>query len=67
MKEYSGWIHALHIICGAVGLTFGFTSALFGASGQRKIAKFTGYTTLACWWLAYVLGFFIVRGNTHII
>ncbi len=64
MKGYSGWIHALHIICGGVGLTFGFASALFGTSGQRTLAKITGYTTLGCWWFAYLLGFFIVFGNT---
>jgi hypothetical protein len=64
MKGYSGWIHALHIICGGVGLTFGFTSALFGLSGQRRLAKVTGYTTLAVWWLAYLLGFFIEFTNT---
>lgn len=63
MKGYSGWIHALHIICGGVGLTFGFASALFGISGQRRLAKVTGYTTLGCWWLAYLLGFFIEMGN----
>jgi hypothetical protein len=63
MKGYSGWIHVLHITCGGVGLTFGFTSALFGLSGQRRLAKITGYTTLGCWWLAYLLGFFIVYGN----
>jgi hypothetical protein len=59
MKAYSGWIHAFHIVCGGVGLTFGFTSALFGISGQRKLAKVTGYTTLACWWTAYLLSIFI--------
>ncbi|MHA1454316.1 MAG: hypothetical protein ACTSRD_15780, partial [Promethearchaeota archaeon] len=64
MKGYSGWIHALHIVCGGVGLTFGFTSALFGLAGQRRLAKVTGYTTLAVWWLAYLLGFFIVFANT---
>ncbi|MHA1775947.1 MAG: hypothetical protein DRO88_07055 [Promethearchaeia archaeon] len=63
MKGYSGWIHALHIICGAMGLTFGFASALFGLSGQRRLAKVTGYTTLGCWWLAYLLGFFIEFTN----
>ena len=67
MIGYSGWLHALHIICGGVGLTFGFASALFGISGQRRLAKVTGYTTLGCWWLAYFLGFFIVYGNTSTI
>jgi hypothetical protein len=63
MRGYSGWLHALHIICGGVGLTFGFASALFGISGQRRLAKTTGYTTLGCWWLAYFLGFFITLAN----
>lgn len=63
MKGYSGWIHAFHIICGGVGLTFGFASALFGLSGQRRLAKITGYTTLACWWVAYLLAFFIELTN----
>jgi len=63
-KGYSGWLHALHIICGAVGLTFGFASALFGISGQRRLAKITGYTTLGVWWLAYLLGFFVEFLNT---
>ncbi len=67
MIAYSGWLHALHIVCGGVGLTFGFASALFGISGQRRLAKVTGYTTLGCWWLAYFLGFFIVYGNTSTI
>ncbi len=64
MKGYSGWIHALHIVCGGVGLTFGFASALFGLAGQRRLAKVTGYTTLTVWWLAYLLGFFIAFANT---
>ena len=63
MKGYSGWLHAFHIVCGGAGLTFGFASALFGLSGQRRLAKVTGYTTLGCWWVAYLLGFFIVYGN----
>jgi len=63
MKGYSGWLHALHIVCGGIGLTFGFASALFGISGQRRLAKLTGYTTLGCWWLAYLLGFFITLAN----
>ena len=63
MRGYSGWIHTLHIVCGAVGLTFGFASALFGLSGQRHLAKITGYTTLGCWWMAYLAGFFIWSGN----
>ena len=67
MKGYSGWLHALHIICGGVGLTFGFASALFGTSGQRRLAKITGYTTLGCWWLAYCLAYFIQFANTNTI
>ena len=63
MKEYSGWLHALHIVCGGIGLTFGFASGLFGISGQRKLAKVTGYTTLACWWIAYLTSIFIERLN----
>lgn len=63
MKGYSGWLHTAHIVGGAVGLTFGFASALFGLSGQRRLAKITGYTTLGCWWLAYLLSFFITLGN----
>ncbi|WP_457558397.1 hypothetical protein [Candidatus Harpocratesius sp.] len=59
MTAYSGWIHAFHIICGGIGLTFGFASGLFGISGQRRLAKITGYTTLACWWTAYMLSIFI--------
>ncbi|MHA1522521.1 MAG: hypothetical protein ACTSRK_20320 [Promethearchaeota archaeon] len=64
MIAYSGWLHALHIVCGGVGLTFGFASALFGISGQRRLAKITGYTTLGCWWLAYFLAYFIQYLNT---
>ena len=59
MDSYSGWIHALHIICGGVGLVGGFLSALFGISGQRKYAKLTGYITLGCWWGAYFISQFI--------
>ncbi|MCP4761887.1 MAG: hypothetical protein GY870_08895 [archaeon] len=60
MLSYSGLLHAVHIICGGVGLTFGFASALFGISGQRRLAKVSGYTTLACWWTAYLLSIFII-------
>lgn len=60
MTGYSGIIHTIHILCGAVGLTAGFFSALFGLSGQRKLAKLTGYMTLGCWWTAYMLSTFIV-------
>jgi hypothetical protein len=61
MNAYSGWIHAFHIICGAVGVITGFLSALFGIAGQRKFAKLTGYLTLGCWWTAYMVATFIVN------
>ncbi|MHA1508505.1 MAG: hypothetical protein ACTSO6_07375 [Promethearchaeota archaeon] len=54
--NYSGMIHTLHIILGAFGLMTGVASFLFGASGQRNIAKLTGYFTLAGWWGAFLLG-----------
>ena len=54
--NYSGMIHTLHIILGAFGLMTGVTSFLFGASGQRNLAKMTGYFTLAGWWGAFLLG-----------
>jgi len=54
--NYSGMIHTLHIILGAFGLMTGVASFLFGASGQRNIAKMTGYFTLAGWWGAFLLG-----------
>jgi hypothetical protein len=60
MSAYSGIIHTIHILCGAVGLASGFLSALFGLSGQRTLAKLTGYITLGCWWTAYMLATFIV-------
>ncbi len=60
MTAYSGIIHTVHILCGAIGLSAGFLSALFGLSGQRKLAKITGYLTLGCWWTAYMLATFIV-------
>lgn len=59
MTGYSGIIHTFHILCGAVGLISGFLSALFGISGQRKLAKLTGYITLGCWWTAYMVAPFI--------
>ncbi len=54
--NYSGMIHTLHIFLGAFGLATGVASFLFGASGQRNIAKMTGYFTLAGWWGAFLLG-----------
>ncbi len=54
--NYSGMIHTLHIFLGAFGLATGVSSFLFGASGQRNIAKMTGYFTLAGWWGAFLLG-----------
>ncbi|MBY8979700.1 MAG: hypothetical protein KGD72_04870 [Candidatus Lokiarchaeota archaeon] len=54
--NYSGMIHTLHIILGAFGLMTGVASFLFGASGQRNIARMTGYFTLAGWWGAFLLG-----------
>ncbi len=53
---YSGVGHFMHIIGGGGGLAAGFANALFGASGQRKRAKLTGYITLGCWWGAFLLG-----------
>jgi hypothetical protein len=54
--NFSGMIHTLHIFLGAFGLATGVASFLFGASGQRNIAKMTGYFTLAGWWGAFLLG-----------
>jgi len=54
--NYSGMIHVLHIILGGFGLMTGTASFLFGASGQRNLAKMTGYFTLAGWWGAFLLG-----------
>ena len=59
MTEFSGVLHTFHILCGAIGLISGFLSALFGISGQRKLAKLTGYITLGCWWTAYMVATFI--------
>jgi hypothetical protein len=54
--NYSGLIHILHIFLGAFGLMMGIASFLFGASGQRNLARLTGYFTLAGWWGAFLLG-----------
>lgn len=56
MKSYSGLIHFIHIMGGGGGLIAGFTNALFGVSGQRKIAKITGFFTMGFWWAAFLLG-----------
>jgi len=53
---YSGLGHFMHIIGGGGGLAAGFANMLFGISGQRKLAKLTGYITLGCWWGAFLLG-----------
>ena len=53
-------IHVSHIILGAVGLFTGLLSMLFGIAAERKYAKFTGYITLVCWWVAFFLGFILV-------
>ena len=57
--NYSGMIHVLHIILGAMGLMTGGASFLFGLSGQRNLARMTGYITLAGWWGAFLLGLFL--------
>jgi hypothetical protein len=57
--NYSGLIHSLHIILGGTGLMTGCASFLFGASGQRNLARMTGYFTLAGWWGAFLLGLFL--------
>jgi hypothetical protein len=54
--NYSGMIHILHIFLGGFGLMTGVASFLFGASGQRNLARLTGYFTLAGWWGAFLLG-----------
>jgi hypothetical protein len=63
--NYSGMIHTLHIFLGAFGLMTGVASFLFGASGQRNIAKMTGYFTLAGWWGAFLLGLLLELPITH--
>ncbi len=57
--EFSGSIHTIHIVCGGIGMVTGLLSLLFGISGQRKYAKFTGYATIILWWGAFLLGPFI--------
>jgi hypothetical protein len=58
--SYSGLIHFMHIIGGGGGLATGFANALFGVSGQRKLAKLTGYVTMGCWWGAFLLGLLLL-------
>lgn len=58
--NYSGLTHFMHIIGGGGGLAAGFTNALFGTSGQRKLAKLTGYITMGCWWGAFFLGLLLL-------
>jgi hypothetical protein len=38
----------------------GFANALFGLSGQRKVAKITGFITMGCWWGAFLLGLILL-------
>ncbi|MHA1985368.1 MAG: hypothetical protein ACW98D_01900 [Promethearchaeota archaeon] len=52
-------VHVPHIILGALGLITGFFSMLFGIAAERKPALITGYITLASWWGAFFLGFFL--------
>jgi hypothetical protein len=58
--SFSGLIHFMHIIGGGGGLATGFANALFGTSGQRKLAKYTGFLTMGFWWGAFFLGLILV-------
>ena len=58
VNSYSGFLHFVHIIGGGGGLAAGFANMLFGISGQRKLAKVTGYITIGCWWGAFLLALF---------
>jgi len=58
--DYSGPTHSMHIIFGGLGMITGFISMLFEISGQRHIAKLTGYFTLAFWWGAFILSWLIL-------
>ncbi|MHA2006736.1 MAG: hypothetical protein ACXABO_04315 [Promethearchaeota archaeon] len=60
VNEFSGLVHFVHIIGGGGGLAAGFANALFGTSGQRHLAKVTGFITLGCWWTAFLLGIFLL-------
>jgi hypothetical protein len=57
--EYSGALHFVHIVCGAIGLGTGLASMLLGISGQRRLAKLSGIITYACWWGAFFMGLFL--------
>ena len=57
--DFSGTIHTIHVVFGGIGMVTGLLSLLFGISGQRKWAKFTGYITITLWWAAFLLGPFI--------
>jgi len=57
--SYSGTVHFIHIVLGGVGLGTGLASMLLGISGQRKLAKLSGFITFACWWGAFFLGLFL--------
>jgi hypothetical protein len=58
--SYSGLTHFIHIMGGGGGLAAGFANALFGLSGQRKVAKVTGFITMGCWWGAFLLGLILL-------
>ena len=58
INSYSGVLHFVHILGGGLGLAAGFANMLFGISGQRKLAKITGYVTFGCWWGVFFLGLF---------
>lgn len=60
VNDFSGLIHFIHIIGGGGGLAAGFANALFGTSGQRHLAKITGFVTLGCWWTAFLLGLILL-------
>lgn len=60
VTDYSGLIHFMHIIGGGGGLATGFANALFGISGQQKLAKLTGYITMGCWGGAFLLGLLLL-------
>ena len=57
--SYSGTVHFIHIVLGGVGLGTGLASMLLGISGQRKLAKLSGFITFAFWWGAFFLGLFL--------
>jgi len=57
--SYSGTLHFVHIVSGAIGLGTGLTSMLLGISGQRRLAKLSGIITYACWWGAFFMGLFL--------